>query len=274
MPVPAISPSRAQDFQQCPLLYRFRVVDKLAEPPSAAAAKGTLVHKVLERLYDLPAGERTPTMALTLLPDAETAVAAKTPALPTLFATETERRAWRDEAAQLVRAYFALEDPTRLAPEARELFIQTDLGGLTLRGFVDRLDVAPGTGALRVVDYKTGKAPRPQYQGKALFQLKCYALALWRDRGLVPAMLQLVYLGSRELVRHEPSAAELEATEAKVVALWAAIERTARSGSWPASPGPLCPWCAHQALCPAFGGTAPELPADALERLGLANSPD
>ncbi len=61
--VPALSPSRASDFKQCPLLYRFRAVDKLAAPPSAAAARGTLVHAVLERLFDLPADERTPAAA-------------------------------------------------------------------------------------------------------------------------------------------------------------------------------------------------------------------
>ena len=47
--VAALSPSRASDFMQCPLLYRFRVIDKLPQAPSAAAARGTLVHSVLER---------------------------------------------------------------------------------------------------------------------------------------------------------------------------------------------------------------------------------
>ena len=44
----------------CPLLYRFRVIDRLPEPPSPAAARGTLVHAVLERLFDElpPAGHR------------------------------------------------------------------------------------------------------------------------------------------------------------------------------------------------------------------------
>ncbi|NUP20980.1 MAG: DUF2800 domain-containing protein, partial [Streptomyces sp.] len=47
----SLSPSRASDFMQCPLLYRFRVIDRLPEKPSAAATKGTLVHAVLERLF-------------------------------------------------------------------------------------------------------------------------------------------------------------------------------------------------------------------------------
>src|SRR5699024_8930218 len=47
---PALSPSRASDFMQCPPLYRFRVVDRLPEPPNPAAARGTLVHAALERV--------------------------------------------------------------------------------------------------------------------------------------------------------------------------------------------------------------------------------
>ncbi|WP_140394583.1 RecB family exonuclease, partial [Streptomyces recifensis] len=55
----SLSPSRASDFMRCPLLYRFRVIDRLPEKPSEAATRGTLVHAVLERLFDAPAAERT-----------------------------------------------------------------------------------------------------------------------------------------------------------------------------------------------------------------------
>ncbi|MEO6999849.1 MAG: PD-(D/E)XK nuclease family protein, partial [Terracoccus sp.] len=41
---PALSPSRASDFMTCPLLYRFRVIDRLPSKPTTATARGTLVH--------------------------------------------------------------------------------------------------------------------------------------------------------------------------------------------------------------------------------------
>ena len=53
---PALSPSRAADFKQCPLLYRFRAIDRLPEAPSTAQLRGSVVHAALERLYGLPAG--------------------------------------------------------------------------------------------------------------------------------------------------------------------------------------------------------------------------
>ncbi|HWG94151.1 MAG TPA: PD-(D/E)XK nuclease family protein, partial [Mycobacteriales bacterium] len=69
LPLPVVgslSPSRAGDFLTCPLLFRFRTIDRLPEPPSSAATRGTLVHAALEALFDLPAAERTPERAAAL----------------------------------------------------------------------------------------------------------------------------------------------------------------------------------------------------------------
>src|SRR5277367_2406843 len=64
---PALSPSRAADFKQCPLLYRFRAVDRLPEPPSTAQLRGSVVHAALEQLYGLPAAQRGPQNAGALV---------------------------------------------------------------------------------------------------------------------------------------------------------------------------------------------------------------
>ena len=141
-----------------------------------------------------------------------------------------------------------------------------------LRGYVDRLDVAPG-GALRVVDYKTGRSPSEHFEAKALFQMKFYALVLWRQRGIIPKRLQLVYLGNSEIVAYEPDEQDLLGTERKVKALWAAIERAATTGDWRPNNTRLCDWCDHKALCPAWGGTPPPLPEDAAARASTRPSP-
>ncbi len=263
----ALSPSRAADFKQCPLLYRFRVVDRIPAPPSAAAARGTLVHSVLERIFDLPARERTPAAAVALLPGAWSDLVEREPALATMIEDDDtlDLATWFEQAAGLVHRWFTLEDPTRLEPADRELYVETDVGGLVLRGYVDRLDVAPG-GEMRVVDYKTGRSPSERFEAKALFQMKFYALVLWRLRGEVPRLLQLVYLGDGEVVRYVPEERELLALEANVRAVWAAIDRAATSGDWRPRPSRLCDWCDFRDLCPAWGGTPPPLPDDAAQR--------
>jgi putative RecB family exonuclease len=266
----ALSPSRAADFMTCPLKYRFRVIDRLPEKPSSAAVRGTVVHGVLERLYDLPRGERTLEHAVEMVEPQWQQVLAAEPAVAELFADDAsgdELAAWLAEAHQLLGKYFTLEDPNALEPAERELYVEAELeSGLTLRGYVDRLDVAP-TGEIRVVDYKTGRSPSEFFEAKALFQMKFYALVLWRLRGVVPSMLQLVYLGNGEIVRYVPDEADLLACERKVSALWKAITRALESGDWRPSPGPLCDWCDHKAICPAWGGTPPALPDRSVEEV-------
>lgn len=263
---PGLSPSRANDFQQCPLLFRYRVVDRLPEPTSEAAARGTLVHAVLERLFDLPAAERTPDAALALLPGQWQALREHAPAYDELFASPADEAAWLAGAGELLGTYFTLEDPTRLEPESRELPVRLDLDdGPQLRGIVDRVDVAPN-GWVRIVDYKTGRSPRPGYEGHALFQMRFYAYVLWRTRGVLPRLLQLEYLTDGQVIRHEPTEAEMTTLEARVRSLWASVQATARAGSWQPRTSALCDWCSFRDLCPAFGGTPPELDDDAVER--------
>lgn len=264
--VAALSPSRASDFMQCPLLYRFRVIDRLPSPPSPAAARGTLVHAVLERLFDLPAHERTPEAATALVAPVWQSLKELEPDLASLVDDLDDglpdHDSWYAEATTLIERWFTLEDPRALEPAERELYVEADFDGLTLRGYVDRLDVAPN-GAMRVVDYKTGRSPSELFEGKALFQMKFYALVLWRLRGEVPRMLQLVYLGNGETVRYSPDEADLLATERKLRALWVAIQRAAETGDWRPRTSRLCDWCDHRALCPAWGGTPPPLPDQA-----------
>jgi putative RecB family exonuclease len=256
---PAISPSRAGDFMTCPLLYRFRVIDRLPEPPSPAAARGTLVHAVLERLFDRPAAERTPQAARSLLGPEWDRLAAESPELATLFTDQAGRDAWTAEVIEMLERYFTMEDPTRIEPAERELYVETTIDtGLRLRGYVDRVDVASG-GEVRIVDYKTGTAPREEFEARALFQMKFYALVLWRLRGEVPRLLQLMYLGNGEILRYQPDEADLRATERKIQALWRAIERAMESGDWRPRPSRVCDWCAHKPICPAYGGTPPPL---------------
>jgi putative RecB family exonuclease len=276
---PSLSPSRASDFKTCPLLYRFRTIDRLPERKSAAALRGTLVHAVLEKLYDLPAAERNPAAAAALIPGAW-AELREEPGVAELFAAEEGAAAdagsldeWLASAGRLVETYFTLEDPRRIQPHGREELVEVTLpDGLLLRGFVDRIDVAPN-GAIRVVDYKTGAMPREAFEAKALFQMKFYALVLWRTRGVVASQLKLLYLGDGDALTYAPEEAELVRFERTLQAIWAAIERAVAAGDFRPSPSRLCSWCDHQALCPAFGGTPPPFPAEAAAAAGWESLP-
>ncbi len=259
---PALSPSRAGDFKQCPLLYRFRAVDRIPETPDKAQVRGIVVHAVLEKLFALPAAERVPDRAIELIALAWADLVTERQELAELFdgPDDPELAGWLDGARGLLASYFDLEDPRRVQPEACELRVETELSsGLLLRGFIDRLDVAP-TGEIRIVDYKTGTAPREFGEAKALFQMKFYALVLYRMRGVVPRQLRLMYLADRQSLVYTPDEAELIRFERTLDAVWQAILRAGRTGDFPANPGRLCDWCDHKSRCPAFGGTPPPYP--------------
>jgi putative RecB family exonuclease len=259
---PALSPSRAADFKQCPLLYRFRAIDRLPEPPSPAQLRGSVVHAALEQLYGLPAAQRGQDTALGLLAPAWDRVVAEDPVLAEQLAPG-QREELLAEAAKLLSGYYRLEDPTRFDPQCCEQRVEVELtDGTLLRGFVDRIDVA-ATGEVRVVDYKTGKAPpeaRAQAEFKAMFQMKFYAVALLRSRGVLPTRLRLIYLADGQLLDYTPDLDELERFEKTLVAIWRAIQSAGATGEFRTNRTRLCDWCAHQSLCPEFGGTPPPYP--------------
>src|SRR5215470_10358676 len=165
--LPTLSPSRAADFKTCPLLYRFRSIDRLPERPTPDQLRGTLVHAVLERLFDLPAEQRTQHHAAELVePQWQRMVEEHAELLdifadaPTADAPTADAAAGGDgspagtdgdastagelvaSATELLGGYFAVEDPRRLAPAERECLVsvEVDDGRLLLRGYVDRLD--------------------------------------------------------------------------------------------------------------------------------------
>jgi putative RecB family exonuclease len=259
---PALSPSRAADFKQCPLLYRFRAIDRLPEPPSVAQLRGSLVHAVLEQLYGLPAPERGADTALALVGPAWAQVVAKDPALAEVLATDQLEQLFA-EAAALLSGYYRLEDPTRFDPDCCEQRVEVELAdGTLLRGFVDRVDVA-ATGEVRVVDYKTGKAPpeaRALAEFKAMFQMKFYAVALLRSRGVLPTRLRLIYLADSQVLDYTPELGEIQRFEKTLTAIWQAIRTAGETGDFRPNRTWLCTWCAHQSRCPEFGGTPPPYP--------------
>lgn len=278
----ALSPSRASDFLTCPLLFRFRQIDRLPERPSSAAVRGTLVHAVLEDLYDLPAAERTvesarsmllPTWHRLLAEDPRLAVAldpeADFPLVDSNVApvlTDGQLATWITAAEPLIESYFELENPQRLEPRAREMRVEVQLeGGPPLRGIIDRVDVAPDE-RVRVVDYKTGRSPGQGFEQRSLFQMRFYALMLWRLNGTIPSRLQLIYLGDSQVLTYDPTEDELVSFEKTLRALWTTITRVAAQGNWQAKESRLCGWCDHHAKCPAKGGTPPPLPIDLTSR--------
>jgi putative RecB family exonuclease len=243
-----LSPSRMNDFTNCPQLYKYRAVDQLPEPPSIDAERGKLIHAILEDLFELPAASRTFQSAIELLPSKWREQVDAKDELKALVLDEKE---WFDRAQALLTNYFTLENPTSFEATYRELHLERDISEeIYLHGYVDRLDIAP-TGEVRIVDYKTGKSPKSGWEEKALFQLRVYALLYWKNEGVLPKLLQLIYLGDSRVIKSEPTEAQLRSTEKILRNIGDEILSALETGHFPTKKSRLCDWCFFKTICPA-----------------------
>ncbi len=252
-----LSPSRAGDFKTCPQLFKFRAIDKIAEPPSVYQARGTTAHLALQRIFDESPANRTPERLYDLFREAWTELR-DADEFSDLFSDIEEERQWGIESMALLANYFNVEDPAAFDPLDRELDMLEDLGEITIRGILDRMDRDPGDGRLVILDYKTGKAPPERYALPAFFALKIYALLIRKRTGETPKEVRLMYLNGPTLYRHEIDDRQLDAMESQLHALWNAIERAIARDQYPPRPGRLCDWCSYQEICPAWSAGADE----------------
>lgn len=239
-----LSPSSASDFKSCPQLFKYRAVDGLEEPPSPAAARGSLVHVVLERLFAEEPARRTPSRADELLVEtwAELHAADDAP----------EAGDGRIDAARpLLANYFKLEDPRAVTASRLEWWVEYEFADLHLRGIIDRLEERRD-GSWVLTDYKTGRVPGETRELSAFFGLRFYALVCWRAFGVMPKEIRLVYLANPAVLTLAPHARMLVAFERQMHALGQAIRRALVTGDWRPRPSPFCMSCAFHDRCPAW----------------------
>ena len=106
-----LTPSKVSAFTNCPLAFRFSLIERRPEPPSPHAVKGTLVHAALEGLFwRHPAGARTPAAAAAEL-DRAWAELQDDEEYVQLELDRAEAESFLADAHVLVANYFRLEDP-------------------------------------------------------------------------------------------------------------------------------------------------------------------
>ena len=276
------SPSRLEGFRACPFLFFVGTVlglEPRGEPEEGlnVAQRGTLYHRILERVYQ-DSRVRDPLdveQLLAVLPEVAGAILDAAPEEEGFRETAWWAQTRREIVAELERTLPALaQQPGDFLPcrfEARfglgsEPPLRVIAGGKSffLHGVIDRIDRS-AAGQLRVIDYKSG-GPTPYsnravMEGKKL-QLPLYALAArdalrlgeptdgfyWHVRHAVPSTFRL---GGGD----GPEAAMQNAAQKA----WEAVQG-ARAGQFvPHPPDDGCPaWCGASGFCwhyhPRFGG--------------------
>jgi putative RecB family exonuclease len=249
---PRLSPSRASDFKTCPQRFKFKVIDRLIEPPTIYTARGTLIHAALEELFTLPPSRRTLSSALGIFEERR-ARAREQGDLEGVFATAEAESVWALECHRVIENYFHIEDPAQLEPAGREVRLEAVLPNTlaTVTGILDRVD-RRHDGAFVITDYKTGSPPALQYANKNFFGLVIYAWLFRQTFGVVPARLRLLFLDAPEIYSLDPDERKIDAMAAQLAALWKGVEVAHLRQDWRPRPGPLCPYCSFRDACPAW----------------------
>lgn len=263
-PVPtSLSPSRVSSFTSCPMQFRFSSIEKLPEAPGVATTRGTIVHRALELLFVRPAADRTPAALDTDLTIALDEYRAH-PDYAGLRLDEEAANEFERDCRALIEPYFAMEDPTTVREIGIELRMEAQVGSLTLRGVIDRLEL-DDDGELVVTDYKTGRAPSGNYEQKSLAGVHFYSFLCEAVLGRRPSRIRLMYLKTGETIETVPSEQSVRFITTRTNAVWSAVERACSTGDFRPRQSALCNYCSFKAWCPAFGGDPAEAAVGARE---------
>jgi putative RecB family exonuclease len=274
LPLPtSLSPSKVSSFKDCALAFRLSNIERVPEPPSPHAAKGTLVHRALQLLmWEEEPANRTERAAMQKLAravheilDGEEYGGLGLPA--------DEREEFVEDAAQLIRNYFTLEDPGAVRVMGTELRMSVSVGTLKLSGIIDRLELDE-SGDLVVTDYKTGKAPRAAHEQSRLGGVHFYAYLCEQVLGRRPARVQLLHLREPIAISTTPSDQTIRGLHQQTVAIWSAVEQACDREDFRPRPGRLCDFCAYHEYCPAMGGDLSLLPPRAVDMRQTAATGD
>ncbi len=239
-----VSASRLNTWLACRLKFRFRYVDGLVKPNTAARHTGTVVHAVLQQ-WNLARWRRVP-----LDTDAVEALFEQAWALPDdlniAWDNDAPEAAAKAAALGLVEMYFRdTPIPPDEKPEAVEVSVEMDLSSHGLPRLIGIIDLVRAGG--RIVDFKTtGKTPD---NAMALhsngLQLTAYAL-LYRDAtGRKESAMELHHLiktKTPKLVITERGLAT-EQEEARFYRLVESYVHGLESEDYVPSPGLHCAGC-------------------------------
>ncbi|MDR3128256.1 MAG: PD-(D/E)XK nuclease family protein [Bifidobacteriaceae bacterium] len=265
--LPTLSPTAAKNFTKCPLAFRLQKIDKILFPPSPEALKGILTHKVLEKVFQLEPNKRHLDRALSIVEttwqeivkhdiskgrkqDLENIV------LPDNFYNDVKK---------FINNYFTMENPEKVLAEKQELWVSFNSQDVRFLGQIDRIDKSPD-GKIRIVDYKTGNSPNPQFLDEVIFQLHFYSFLWQKNYHNLPDNLTLYYLKDGKAVQTQPSNNDINQLVKQINTIWQNIKLTAETNRWLPKKNKLCNWCEYQKdYCPLFGGTEPTLDPEAVK---------
>ncbi|MBI4598758.1 ATP-dependent helicase [Candidatus Uhrbacteria bacterium] len=242
-------------FETCPLQYKFAHILKIPVFSTWTQSYGKSMHGALQAWFQLwidREGKSQGGLFETTPPSSPAAsVPMNAQELLDLFdkawidewyPSERERDAYKAKGREALKSYAALLRTAPPIPFAVEQAFAMKLGGVMLKGRIDRIDCVEG--GVEIVDYKTG-APKDKLEKKDKKQLWLYQLAAERSLGLVPKKLTYHYLDDHSELSFLGTPEELEAFEGEI----AEQADRMRASRFEATPGFDCRYCDFRDIC-------------------------
>lgn len=248
-PPPHLSPSSIGTFNQCPLKFKYSKIDGKQENPTEATLMGNFVHDVLETLYGFDPENRTQekakSIAAMLWEDSW-----MDKVVPWVRGGE-EIKMFRWKSWWCIENLWKIENPTYLSPVGLEHELNGEIGGVKIKGFIDRFSNAEGEGFI-ISDYKTGKTPKKSWVDDKFFQLLVYSHLL-DSTGVGKAVgVELLYLKDGVKFYKNVTEIELESVETTIINTKAEIDKRCETEEFEPVKSILCNWCSFKKECPAW----------------------
>ncbi|GAC1409793.1 MAG: hypothetical protein NVSMB57_02770 [Actinomycetota bacterium] len=242
-PARRLSYSSLSTYQNCPLQYRFRYVDRVPSRPSPILSFGNALHEALRRWYNQPVPVAPPVeVLLSHLDDVWD---------PTAFASSAMERSYKNHGREVLTDFHAKNAPGFRIPVALEQRFEIDVEGVRVSGVIDRMD-RHRDGSYEIIDYKTNRRLPPLSRVQENLQLSIYYLAAWEVWGIRPDKLTLYFLLPGQPLSTVRTPHDLGATRATI----AEVAQSIAAGRFDPKEGPLCNWCDYQPSCPLFAHQA------------------
>ncbi|MBT5224016.1 MAG: ATP-dependent helicase, partial [Candidatus Marinimicrobia bacterium] len=236
-----LSASAIETYKQCPLKFRLGRIDGVPQTASKPVLVfGNIIHRILQRFHE-PDTELSEERILQLM-DEEWKKGE--------FDYTVREEKFKEQGKEILVRYcrmVQLNPPNVLAREESFAF---DLGPITIRGAIDRIDqIGDGTA---ILDYKTSKTSTP---AKSNLQLAIYSMYLEQSDdptlGGLPIEASLHFLRDEDkpVRSHSFTSDQVGETKEKIVEVAAGI----RNREFDAKTGMHCDWCDYKSLvCPAW----------------------
>ncbi|HJX49937.1 MAG TPA: PD-(D/E)XK nuclease family protein [Candidatus Nanoarchaeia archaeon] len=251
--VKTYSNSRLSTFEQCPLKFKYRYIDKIFPEVEKTIEThlGSCVHNILEWVYNQVKEGNIPTLDDTIVYYSDIWKKDYKSSMIIVNQSLTQKD-YFDKGIQFLIDYYTKHQPFQdgTIELEKEIRIALDESGeYEIVGFIDRLVKNLQTGEYEIHDYKTANSLPTQEKVDSDRQLALYAIAIKEMFNTEEVCLIWHYLAHNKKICSKRTNEQLQKLKQETLELIKKIESTT---NFPSNNGKLCDWCEYKQMCPEW----------------------